>query len=188
MANVNHNTLTDPYLHEPKGASTAASGDVYIADGAGSGAWTQAHTYVNGYIAFDSSTPAYSHSVTTSFTVINPTFILSTSLGWTGLSSPNARLRYDGTADITAAVQLCMSFQNNSGTDRDLEVIFRKNGGVLNGAHAIDTAVSGQWKTLVISDYGSFSTNDYLEVFVKGSASFTLNVASANLTVLGVPV
>jgi hypothetical protein len=188
MANVNHNTLSDPYLHEPKGASTAASGDVYVADGAGSGAWTQAHTYVNGYIAFDSTTPAYSHSVTTSFTVINPTFILSTSLGWTGLSSPNARLRYDGAANITAAVQLCMSFQNNSGTNKDLEVIFRKNGGVLNGAHAIDTAINAQWKTLVISDYGSFSTNDYLEVFVKGSASFTLNVASANLTVLGVPV
>lgn len=187
MANVNHNTLTDPYLHEPKGASTAAAGDVYVADGAGSGDWTQAHTYVNGYIAFDSSTPAYNHSVTTSFTVINPTFVISTTSGWTGLSSPNARLRYDGTATITGSVQLCMSFKNNSGTDRDLEVIFRKNGGSLNGAHAIDTAVNGEWKTLVISDYGSFSTNDYLEVFVKGSASFTLNVASANLTVMGVP-
>jgi hypothetical protein len=188
MANVNHNTLTDPYLHEPKGASTAASGAVYIADGAGSGAWTQSHTYVNAYIAFDSTTPAYNHSVTTSFTALNPTFVLSTSLGWTGLSSPNARLRYDGVADITASVQLCMSFKNNSGTDRDLELIFRKNGGALNGAHAIDTAVSGQWKTLVLTDYGSLSTNDYLEVFVKGSASFTLNVASANLTVMGVPV
>lgn len=188
MANVNHNTLTDPYLHEPKGASTAAAGDVYVADGTGSGAWTQAHTYVNGYIAFDSTTPAYQHSVTTSFTVLNPTFVLSTALGWTGLSSPNARLRYDGTADITAVVQICMSFQNNSGTNKDLEVIFRKNGSSLNGGHAIDTAVNGQWKTLVLSDYGPFSTNDYLEVFVKGSAAFTLNVASANLTVMGVPV
>ncbi len=188
MANVNHNTLTDPYLHEPRGISTAASGDVYVADGAGSGAWTQAHSYVNGYIAFDAVTPAYNHSVTTGFTVLNPTFVISTSLGWTGLSSPNARLRYNGAVDITAAVQLCMSFKNNSGTDRDVEFIFRKNGGVLNGAHAIATAITGEWKTLVISDYGSFSTNDYLEVFLKGSASFTLNVASANLTVLGVPV
>ena len=39
MANVNHSTLTDPYLHEPKGVATAASGDVYVADGAGSGTW-----------------------------------------------------------------------------------------------------------------------------------------------------
>lgn len=35
-----HSTLTDPYLHEPKGASTADAGMVYVADGAGSGTWT----------------------------------------------------------------------------------------------------------------------------------------------------
>ena len=40
MANVNHSSLTDPYLHEPKGASSASDGEVYISDGAGSGAWT----------------------------------------------------------------------------------------------------------------------------------------------------
>lgn len=35
-----HSTLSDPDIHEPKGASTATSGQVYIANGAGSGAWT----------------------------------------------------------------------------------------------------------------------------------------------------
>jgi len=35
-----HNTLTGSSLHEPKGVATAAAGDVYIADGLGSGAWT----------------------------------------------------------------------------------------------------------------------------------------------------
>ena len=39
MANVNHSALTDPYLHEPKGASTASAGDVYVANGSGSGTW-----------------------------------------------------------------------------------------------------------------------------------------------------
>lgn len=39
MANLNHSTLTDPKIHEPKGASTATAGHVYIADGAGSGSW-----------------------------------------------------------------------------------------------------------------------------------------------------
>ena len=42
---VAHNTLTDPELHEPKGASTAASGSVYISNGAGSGAWTSISSY-----------------------------------------------------------------------------------------------------------------------------------------------
>lgn len=35
-----HSSLTDPALHEPKGASTAAATAVYISDGAGSGVWT----------------------------------------------------------------------------------------------------------------------------------------------------
>ena len=35
-----HNTLTDPQLHEPKGIATADADQVYIANGAGSGVWT----------------------------------------------------------------------------------------------------------------------------------------------------
>ena len=37
MADVIHSNLTDPDLHEPKGVAAAAKGDVYVADGAGSG-------------------------------------------------------------------------------------------------------------------------------------------------------
>jgi len=40
MANVAHSSLTGSDLHEPKGVASANSGEVYIADGAGSGAWT----------------------------------------------------------------------------------------------------------------------------------------------------
>jgi hypothetical protein len=39
-----HATLTGANLHEPKGVAAAASGAVYVADGAGSGAWTIALT------------------------------------------------------------------------------------------------------------------------------------------------
>lgn len=46
MANVNHSSLTDPYLHEPKGVATATSGDVYVANGSGSGAWTAKQTLI----------------------------------------------------------------------------------------------------------------------------------------------
>lgn len=36
---VEHSTLTDPELHEPKGASTANEFEVYVSDGAQSGSW-----------------------------------------------------------------------------------------------------------------------------------------------------
>lgn len=39
-ATIQHATITDPDIHEPKGAATAAAGLVYEADGLGSGTWT----------------------------------------------------------------------------------------------------------------------------------------------------
>lgn len=42
-----HKDLTGANLHEPKGAASASAGQVYVADGSGSGAWTaQAGSYV----------------------------------------------------------------------------------------------------------------------------------------------
>lgn len=37
MADIEHKELPDDLLHEPKGASSAAAGTVYVADGNGSG-------------------------------------------------------------------------------------------------------------------------------------------------------
>lgn len=39
MARVQHATLPDEYLHEPKGAVTALAGTVYVADGEASGSF-----------------------------------------------------------------------------------------------------------------------------------------------------
>lgn len=36
---IEHNTITDPNIHEPKGVAAASNGQVYIANGAGSGTW-----------------------------------------------------------------------------------------------------------------------------------------------------
>jgi hypothetical protein len=35
-----HKDITDPQIHEPKGVASAAAGQIYVADGAGSGSWT----------------------------------------------------------------------------------------------------------------------------------------------------
>lgn len=37
---IQHSALTGTELHEPKGVANAGSGEVYVADGAGSGDWT----------------------------------------------------------------------------------------------------------------------------------------------------
>ncbi len=42
-----HSALTGADLHEPKGAAAATAGQVYVADGAGSGAWNATPTWSN---------------------------------------------------------------------------------------------------------------------------------------------
>lgn len=44
MADVQHKSLPDSELHEPKGVSTAANRQVYVANGSGSGTWQKIKT------------------------------------------------------------------------------------------------------------------------------------------------
>jgi len=37
---IEHVNITDPNIHEPKGVAVATSGEVYVANGSGSGAWS----------------------------------------------------------------------------------------------------------------------------------------------------
>ena len=36
---IEHSSITDPQVHEPKGASSASEGTAYVSDGNGSGSW-----------------------------------------------------------------------------------------------------------------------------------------------------
>lgn len=50
---TNHNALTGSELHEPKGAAGASADTTYMADGAGSGAWTDPLSPINNLNTFD---------------------------------------------------------------------------------------------------------------------------------------
>ena len=45
MANVQHSSLTDPNLHEPKGIAAASANQLYLSNGSGSGTWTNASRF-----------------------------------------------------------------------------------------------------------------------------------------------
>lgn len=185
MANVNHNTLTDPYLHEPKGASTALAGQIYVADGAGSGDWVENSRAFGGYLTFSTSSP-YAHSTTTSDTVINPSFSIAVNNGFTGLSSPNARVRYDGTETISASLHCNFSLQQASGSLKQLQLAIYKNGAELMGSRMIASIASGEWRVLSLAYDTALATNDYIEVVVKADASCTVNFAAGYLKITGI--
>lgn len=184
MANVNHSTLTDPYLHEPKGVASAASGEVYIANGSATGAWTQLQRHVGGHITFSTLSP-YAHSATTSDTPLNPAFTVVNNNGFSGVSSPNAGLRYDGAETLHASLTFTASIQQASGTDRQVEMLFYLNGTALAGSRVIATASSGSWSQFTTAFNTTLATNDIIEVHVKSDAIATINFASAYLRIVG---
>jgi hypothetical protein len=188
MANVNHSALSDPYLHEPKGAATASSGDIYLANGSGSGTWTSAHQHVDAYLAFDATTPAYTHAATTSFGVINPTLSTSTTDGFTVTNTPNARLVYTGTRDITSNMHISISTSQATGTDHNVEWKIYKNGSALTGAHVIRSISSGSWGSVFLLGNSTLSTNDYIEIYSKISTAGNVKYASIFWSIKGLPV
>lgn len=185
MANINHSSLSDPYLHEPKGVSSALAGQIYVADGAGSGVWVENSRAFDGYLTFSTSSP-YEHSATTSDTVFNTAFTTGVNNGFTGLSSPNARIRYDGTETINATIDARFSLKQTSGTAKDVEIVFYKNGAELSGTRMVITASNSEWHFISILGGITLATNDYIEVFVKASATATINFASGILNITGI--
>lgn len=183
MATIEHSTLSTGELHEPKGAATASAGQVYVANGGGSGVWTPADSHIAGYIAFDSATPAYQHSTTTSDTVLNPTFTVASSKNFTGTSSPNARLVYNGSASVYGMATFMASVKQASGSSKNIEIALFKNGTEIAGTRSIMTIASGEWATLALSTIFALATNDYIEVFIKADSAHTTDFAGAKLSI-----
>src|SRR5690606_1381760 len=52
---IQHEDITDPFIHEPKGAAAASADTVYVANGAGGGTWEK--------ITTDSINTAYTTAV-----------------------------------------------------------------------------------------------------------------------------
>lgn len=185
MVNVNHSTLTDPYLHEPKGVASAQSGSIYVSDGAGTGVWKIHHQVMGAYIPFDDVGPAYTHSCTTSDTIINPTFSIAYNEGFT-TSSP-ARLTYTGTQSISTQITLTLSTRNATSQNRAVVWSIYKNGVLLGGSSTIRTISPVNWGSITVTGYTVLNQNDYIEVFSRADLACTVDYAAGFLTMVGLP-
>ncbi len=182
---IQHNVITDPDIHEPKGVAAASSGQVYVANGSGSGAWKDKDKWLGVYTGFDSVTPAYSHSTTTSDTVLNNTWVTGPNDGFTVLTVPNTRLRYDGTETITSFVQLSLATKQASGSNQDVEWALYKNGTEITGSRVIRSLSTGTWGSITLSPVVSLATSDYLEIYTKADGACTVDYASIQLMIQG---
>lgn len=69
---IQHNVITDPDIHEPKGVASATSGKVYISNGSGSGAWEYPPAKAHGEIYIAGGTTAHTLAGSSAFSLLNP--------------------------------------------------------------------------------------------------------------------
>jgi len=182
---IQHNVITDPDLHEPKGIAAASSGQVYVANGSGSGTWKDKDKGLGAWTGFDSATPAYQHTTTTSDTVLDNTLTTGANDGFTIVTTPNLRITYSGTETITSFVQLSLATKQASGSDRNVEWVLFKNGTELTGSRVIRTLSTNTWGSITLSTVVSLATSDYLEIYTKADGACTVDYASIQLIIQG---
>lgn len=94
IGDIQHSQLPDNLLHEPKGASTAAAGTTYLADGNGSGAFAKVPV-----TSLDIAVPSVANLVPTSITS-------TTTLDGSGLT-----VAADGVlTDVAASAQVPVAY------------------------------------------------------------------------------
>jgi hypothetical protein len=179
MANVEHSVLTGSALHEPKGVATAGAGAVYLATGGGSGTWVSSHSYAS--LGMDGGSQSLTSSQ--SFVTITPSGPELS--GFTHLTSPNFRVRYDGVPGLTAQIHFnsaITAYSYGQGSTLNATWIMYKNGVAIPGAKT----TSRELGSVHLQALVTLATNDYIEI--KGSnsgGSTSVSLAALQLSILG---
>ena len=179
MANISHSTLTDPYLHEPKGVAAATSGAVYVANGSGSGSW---RIIPNGYCEYTSPIGTTLTTPTT-FTLIAPsTLTKGTQVEFSHNNS--GRLTYTGATTVGARISFSISFQNTVAAGVADFGLFKN--GTPDSIFFSETAANiGDTLSVSGTVQTTLSTNDYIEVYGQVSAG-NIIVENFGLSINGV--
>lgn len=69
---IQHNIITDPDIHEPKGVASATSGKVYISNGSGSGVWEYPPGKAHAELYIAGGTTAHTLAGASAYTILNP--------------------------------------------------------------------------------------------------------------------
>ena len=102
---IQHSLITDPNIHEPKGIASASIGQVYVADGAGSGDWENKATDSHAELFIDTGVTAFTLAAASAYTKLNP------ATEWTsGVNSIASNDAANGEITLTDAGTYYVSF------------------------------------------------------------------------------
>lgn len=184
MPNVSHVDLTEPNLHEPKGASTAAAGKVYVADGAASGAWAYPGGAVYGGIASKDGAIAIDTIGTTAKKL--EVFTANEASNLTTPDHTNDQITVTVAGDYLVALQITLATAT-AGDAGEYQVHLRVNG-IEDATMGARQHMSGSNDVESITCQGivTLAASDILTVYIESDDAGTddIVVNAANLTVV----
>ena len=148
---VEHSTLTTTDLHEPKGVAAANADEVYVADGAASGAWTAHDNFAYLTLQIDDISSASSSwvaaptagNITKIYTIINAVIAsgdatITAEINTVAVTNSSITIAYSGSAvgDVDSSTP---SAARTVAAGDKIEII--TNGGSTNTCKAVVTIV-----------------------------------------------
>lgn len=188
---IQHASIPDAQLHEPKGVATAASGTAYIANGAGSGSWTAVQLAQGGCLKMVSA--GATTLVSNAFQAIN-----NATLGGTITFTENAA--FGSVTTNTTSGYMVVPATGHYGLVFSISILpatinstFTFTFGVDSGAGIVEKSAFAQ---SIISTSGtsdsanatlacipSLTANDKLYILVKEAAGNEMTIKSGNFTI-----
>lgn len=158
-----HDTITDPEIHEPKNISTADSNHVYHADNAGSGNWY--HPMAHAGLYYSDIGTGTSYTPSTTYTLLQPATTITHAHDFSHNSL--GRLTYTGTPARHAHIVVDIVFKHSTGAGQDCFFTVFKNGVEETGADMVQSADSTDYQKISLHWDVEVVTNDYFEIFAK---------------------
>jgi len=177
-----HNIITDPNIHEPKGVAAASANTLYIADGAGSGSWVKANPHGGWY--YDNIGTGTTFTTPTAYMLMNLSSTATHVDEFTHNSS--GRLTYTGAATRHVHIVIDISFKHSTGSGQDVFFVLYHNGAEHVGSNVVQTADSANYQHVAFHWDEVANTNDYWEVYLK-TASGNIIVHKAYVFIMGMP-
>lgn len=172
MANVQHSALTDPNIHEPKGVSSASSGQVYVANGSGSGSWMYTSGHAYGEIYISGSSTSQTLAASSALAKLNPTG------AWTGNGYANITpSASNGQFTIVQAgkyqTNFWMTFETAAIASGSAYNIHYAINGTPSSRKVYIKKTTNNVETLVISATGlvTLAASDVLSIYVGGDGT-----------------
>jgi hypothetical protein len=182
---VEHQDILDPYRHEPKGASTAVAGAIYVADGAGSGTWTNKNTLAvvpaYGQMYMNGNATATAMASDSTFYKVAGTFTTGVVYG-TSFGSNQITV----TAAGVYLIQFYGEVTQGGGAPEEYQFAVGVNGtGNVIGSH-ITTVPDGELSKFYVSTIASLSASAALDPMVLNTTNDAkgCTVTECHMTVL----